>query len=303
MTTPSLLSTGQCATLACLLEVAAPKPGNVHRGADFEDLKIEDFLASAVAIGPALDRAAGQRVGTTVLEAVRATREAVGTNTNLGSVLLLAPLAAVPREQPLGRGIGEETVRGVLAALGPDDARDVYEAIRLASPGGLGRVDEHDVTGPPPADLLAAMRAAADRDTVARQYADGFAEVLGFAAPSLQEGLARGWRLPEAIVHAHVRLMARFPDSLIARKCGPGVAARSAALAQGVLGAGEPGDESYAAALADLDFWLRSDGHRRNPGTTADLVAAGLFVGLRDGWIGLGRGAGERREWRVGSGA
>ncbi len=295
MSTPSRLSTGQCATLACLLEVAAPKPGNVHRGADFEDLRLEDFLASAVAIGPVMERAAAQPVGTTVLEAVRDTREAVGTNTNLGAVLLLAPLAAVPRGQPLGPGLGEETVRGVLAALGPDDARDVYEAIRLASPSGLGRVDENDVSGPPPRDLLAAMRAAADRDMVARQYADGFAEVLGLAVPWLQEGLARGWRLPEAIVHVHVRLMALFPDSLIARKCGPGVAAHSAALAQGVLDAGLPGEESYAAALADLDFWLRSDGHRRNPGTTADLVAAGLFVGLRDGWIGRG-------EWRVGGG-
>ncbi len=272
------LSVGQCATLACLLEVAAPKPGNVHRGADFEDLSLGDFLASAVAIGPAMDRARMEGVGPTVLEAVRATRALCRTNTNLGTVLLIAPLAAVPRDRPLEIGIWE-----VLGGLTPADAQNTYEAIRLAAPGGLGRVEEHDVAGPPPDDLLDAMRAAAGRDTVARQYVSSFADVLEKAVPWLIESIERGCTLPDAIVHLHVRLMADLPDSLIARKCGPELAERAAEMAATVLGAGSPGEEAYSAALAELDFWLRSDGHRRNPGTTADLVAAGLFAGLREG--------------------
>lgn len=274
------LTTGQCATLACLWEAAAPKPGNVHRGADFEDLAFEDFLTSAVAIAPAMDAAPGKPVGRTVLQAVEATRRAVGTNTNLGTVLLLAPLAAVPRERPLA-----DSVAGVLANLTPDDARDVYEAIRLAEPGGLGRVAEHDVADRPPQDLLAAMRAAADRDLVARQYAESFAQVLGTAVPRLVEGLGRGWTISQAVVHVQMRLMAEFPDSLIARKCGPRVAQESAARAAAVLGAGLPGEPAYHEALADLDFWLRSDGHRRNPGTTADLIAAAVFAALCDGLV------------------
>jgi triphosphoribosyl-dephospho-CoA synthase len=135
----------------------------------------------------------------------------------------------------------------------------------------------------PPQDLVVAMRAAASRDMVARQYAEGFAQVLGAVVPWLSDGLQRGWATAEAIVHVQMRLMAEFPDSLIARKCGAAVAQESSDRAAAVLECGLPGDEAYLAALADFDFWLRCDHHRRNPGTTADLIAAGLFVLLRDG--------------------
>jgi triphosphoribosyl-dephospho-CoA synthase len=273
-------SIGQCATLACLLEVAAPKPGNVHRGADFENLTFQDFVVSAVAIAPAMEAAADRLLGVTILSAVDSTRQAVAKNTNLGTVLLLGPLAKVPRHTPLESGVAD-----VLASCGPDDARDVYAAIRLASPGGLGRVDEYDIAGPPPADLMAAMRAAADRDMVARQYAENFGHVLGETAVWLRETLANNWPLAESIVYVQMQLMAQHPDSLIARKCGAAVAQEASDRAAHVLAAGMPGNEDYYRALGDLDFWLRSDGHRRNPGTTADLIAAALFAGLRDGWI------------------
>ena len=279
--TTANLSIGQCGTLACLLEVSAPKPGNVHRGADFDDMTYLDMAASAVAIAPALEASAADgRLGQCVLAAVVATRRVTATNTNLGTLLLLAPLAIVPQDDPLRSGVAR-----VLRGLDAADARCVYEAIRVAQPGGLGKVTEADVAGPPPTDLLSAMRLAADRDLVARQYIDGFAEVLDLVVPWLQEGLARGWPLAEAIVHAQMRLMSRFPDSLIARKCGAAVAAQASAMACDVLAAGSPGDETYQRGLLDLDFWLRSDGHRRNPGTTADLIAGGLFAALRDGII------------------
>jgi len=271
------LATGQCATLACLLEVAAPKPGNVHRGADFDDLGLTDFLVGAVALEPAMEAAVARPLGRTVLDAVQSVQRLVGTNTHLGTILLLAPLAAVPRDEPLGDGVAR-----VLDQLTPADARDVFQAIRTARPGGLGHVDEWDVRGAPPADLREAMRSAASRDLVARQYAENFSDVLQVVRPWLLEGMARGWPLSAAIVHCHVRLMHRCPDSLIGRKCGVEVAHQAARRAGAVLAAGAPGDENYHSALSDLDFWLRCDGHRRNPGTTADLIAAGLFAALRD---------------------
>ena len=271
------LSVGQCATLACLLEATAPKPGNVHRGADFEDLTFTDFVASAVAIGPAMESARQTGVGRAVRDAIAATRRLVSTNTNLGAVLLIAPLAAVPRDQRLAEGVA-----AVCAALKAEDAHYVYEAIRLAAPGGLGTVREMDVSQPAPADLVAAMSLAADRDLVARQYVNGCEQVLGCVVPWLQAGQQAGWPLTTAIIHAHVRLMAEFPDSLIARKCGTATAQQSALLAQGVLAAGSPNTTAYLEALADFDFWLRCDGHRRNPGTSADLIAAGLFAALRE---------------------
>ena len=270
------LTIGQCANLACLLEANAPKPGNVHRGADFEDVSFTDFAVSAAAIAPAMDAAIDRGVGPTVLDATRATRRLVQPNTNLGMILLLAPMAAVPRQQDLQNGI-----RQVLNGLTADDAACVYEAIRMVQPGGLGQSEEMDVAGQAPDDLLLAMRAAADRDLVARQYAEGFEQVLSLVAPWICEGRAQGGTLTDTIVHTQMRLLGRFPDSLIARKCGPEMAAQVSARARSVLAAGTPGDEDYHRGLADFDFWLRCDGNRRNPGTTADLIAAGLFVVLR----------------------
>jgi triphosphoribosyl-dephospho-CoA synthase len=277
-------SVGQCATLACFLEATAPKPGNVHRGADFDNLAYPDLIVSAIVIGPVMENAPRRRLGETILDAVRATREAVATNTNLGTILLLAPLAAVPREQPLAHGIAD-----VLSRLDADDARLVYQAIRLARPGGMGQVAEADLADEAPADLIAAMRLAADRDLVARQYANGFQEVLHNVVPAIKGGLDRGWGTSHAIVHAQLTIMSRYPDSLIARKCGIETAQRAADHAAQVLQAGTPIDEAFWQAVADLDFWLRSDGHRRNPGTTADLIAAGLFALLRDGIMEVGR--------------
>jgi triphosphoribosyl-dephospho-CoA synthase len=276
----SPLSIGQCVTLACLLEATAPKPGNVHRGADFDDLSFTDFAVSAVAIGPALESAKRIGVGPAVLQAIQATRALVSSNTNLGMVLLLTPLAAVPRGQPLQSGVA-----AVLSHLKPEDTRCVYEAIRLAAPGGMGQVDEMDIADTPPQNLLDAMRAAAERDSIAKQYRDDYADVFRSVLPWLVEGRATGLTLTQSIIHVQVRLLSQLPDSLIARKCGAAVAQQASDFAAGVLRAGNPFDEAYNQALHDFDFWLRSDGHRRNPGATADLLAAGLFAALRDGLI------------------
>ncbi len=273
-----MISVGTCATLACLWEATAPKPGNVYRGADFEDLTYADFLTSAAVIGPILERAADEGVGPTVRAAVEATRAAVSTNTNLGMLLLLTPMAAVRRELSLADGIDD-----VLANLTPQDTQEVYAAICLAQPGGLGEVDTADVHDAPPAEisLIEAMQMAAHRDLVAQQYVDGFQQVFAMA-DRIECCCHEGLPLGEAIVHGYLQLLAEVPDSLIARKCGPELASEASDRAAAVLDTGEPGSSDYQAATAEFDFWLRGDGHRRNPGTSADLVAAGLFVLARD---------------------
>ena len=274
------LSLGECFTLATIMEATVPKPGNIHRGADFEDASYPDFIVAATLVGPIVEAAINQPLGFTLHAAVATTRAAVQTNTNLGTLLLVLPLAKVPRHWPLA-----ENVSSVLDNLTADDAREVYAAIRLAQPGGLGKVAAADIADEPPQDLLAAMRLAADHDLVARQFATGFQDIFETVVPCIRAAVEAGPDLPAAIVHVHVQLMAKFPDSLIARRCGQDIAVQSAARAQKVLESGVPGDEAYDRGLSDLDFWLRADGHRRNPGTTADLVAAGLFVALRDGII------------------
>ena len=272
------LSVGACASLACLWEATAPKPGNVYRGADFDDLTYADFLTSATVIGPIIDRTPEQGVGATVLAAVVATRAAVATNTNLGMVLLIAPLAATPNGLRLS-----ENIDSILAALTYEDACHVYEAIPLSQPGGMGEVAEADVNEPPPAGLTlrAAMAMAADRDLIARQYVNGFVEVFR-TADRIEQQVADGHPLGEAIVIAFLKLLAEEPDSLIARKSSLDAAREVSQHAATILDSRRHGDDAFQAMRAEYDFWLRADGHRRNPGTTADVIAAALFVLLRE---------------------
>jgi triphosphoribosyl-dephospho-CoA synthase len=82
---------------ACLAELDAPKPGNVHRFAPGHRMEVADFVRSAEAsAAPIASR--GARVGTRVRAAVEATLKGVGQNTNLGIILLCAPLAAAAEE-------------------------------------------------------------------------------------------------------------------------------------------------------------------------------------------------------------
>ncbi len=270
-----MLDPGLCAQIACIWEATARKPGNVHRYRDFADSTYTDFLFSAAAIAPIMTTACQRRIGATILDAVRATRRVSGTNTNLGIVLLLAPLASVPPEQDLRSG-----VERVLAGLDVEDARLSYEAIRLAAPGGLGNAPEQDVRQEPTQTLRQVMALAAERDLIARQYANGFAEVFDDGVPALLTGLQRTGSIEGAIVFAHLHLMAHHPDTLIARKRGWAEAEESARRARAVL-------DSGGTELDRFDDWLRAEEHSRNPGATADLLTACLFVLLRENTITL----------------
>ncbi len=268
--------------VACIWEVTARKPGNVTPCHAFEDVTYLDFLLSAAAIAPVMATACQRKVGATVLQAVRATRQVTCTNTNLGIILLLAPLAAVPEGEELRSG-----VERILAGLDVEDARLVCEAIRLAAPGGLGRAAEQDVRDEPTLPLREVMALAAQRDLVARQYAGGFVEVFEDGVPALTAGLAQTGSLEMSILSTHLHLMAAHPDTLIARKRGAAEAEEAARRARQVLEQGWPREPAGGKALGELDAWLRAQGRGRNPGTTADLVTACLFVALRQAVLSL----------------
>jgi triphosphoribosyl-dephospho-CoA synthase len=276
------LSIGQAVTLACVLEATAHKPGNVHRGADFADMTYLDMVSSAVAIGPVLENSANLGVGAAIYRSVQATQRLVGKNTNLGTVLLLTPLAIAANHD---RQNLRPTVATILQSLTPADAYQTYAAIRLANPAGLGQAEAADVHADPPDDLLQAMQLARERDLIAKQFVTGFADVFDLVLPQMTAAIAEGMDLLDAIVLAHVQTMARYPDSLIARKCGAPVAQQASDRAARVVEARVSSNDEYLRALNELDFWLRSDGHQRNPGTTADLLAAAIFAGLIQGTI------------------
>jgi triphosphoribosyl-dephospho-CoA synthase len=262
--------------LACLLEASAPKPGNVSPGHPFADTTYEDFLASAAAVGPAFALAGTVPLGETILEAVRATRRWTPRNTNLGIILLLAPLARAAM-QPGGAPL-RTRLAGVLASTTVHDAALTYEAIALAAPGGLGSTPEQDVHAAPTISLLETMRLAQGWDTIAAEYANDFAVTFEIGAPTLRRARAAGLTWNDAIVECALALLAAVPDALIARKLGAEHAARVSDRAAEVVRLGGTGRDAGRQALAQLDQWLRADGNRRNPGTTADLTAAGLGV-------------------------
>lgn len=307
------------AQLACLLEASAPKPGNVSPGRHFADLRYEDFLASAVAIGGPLVGAGIRSVGATVRLAVEATARWTRSNTNLGIVLLLTPIAraallekgdgsifsAQDQGQKNGNGyllpISEKTpvpffanlrtaVRGVLESTTVDDARDVYAAIRRAAPGGLGRAAAHDVADEPTITLVDAMRLAADRDGIAREWATAFELTFGTGAPALDRARRAGLSWDAAIVETFLILLAASPDTHVARRGGAELAAAISKQARGALASGGVGSASGRRAIDGMDRRMRDSRHTANPGTTADLTAAAIFVVLLGGGWNAGDG-------------
>jgi triphosphoribosyl-dephospho-CoA synthase len=273
------------AQLACLLEVSAAKPGNVSPGRHFPDARYEDFLASAAAIGGPLAGAGTRPVGATVRLAIEATRNWVPSNTNLGLVLLLAPLArAAVLESPVDDSTTlRNTLRRVLAETTVNDAIDVYAAIRLAAPGGLGRADSQDVASEPTMTLVEVMQLAVGWDGIAREYATGFDATFETGRPALCRALSDGLSWDDAVVETFLQLLAAAPDTHVVRRRGATVAEELVRQAQTAVTAGGVRSASGRLAIAKMDDWLRAGPAVANPGTTADITAAAIFVVLLGG--------------------
>lgn len=276
MPSPDIVATA--AQLACLLEVSASKPGNVSPTQRFRDVRYEHFLASAAAIGPAMMRAADRPIGPTVLAAIEATMEWTPSNTNLGIVLLVAPLARAALVAPIEAL--RDSVAAVLAATTVADARAVYAAIRLARPSGLGTVDDQNVREEPTATLHEVMSLAAGRNAIAREYATAFATTFDHGTPALRRARQDGLAWDDATVETFVTLLAGSPDTLIARKQGIETAHDVSRQAARVLEAGGVRTVAGRREIEAFDLSLRDPINAMNPGTTADLTAAALFVAL-----------------------
>ena len=258
---------------ACLTELDAPKPGNVHAFADGHRMTVDEFVRSADAAAAPLS-AQGARVGLRIHRAVMATFAAVGTNTNLGIILLCAPLAAAERDATNLRN----ALHQVLQDLNVDDADLAFRSIVRAAPAGLGHSAQHDVFNPATVSLLQAMSEAANRDMVARQYATDFADIFDRGLPLFESVSRRRGEAKWATLATFLGFLSAFPDSHIARKFG----AETARCVQGtalnfarMLQAAEQADQILPALLT-WDSALKAKAV--NPGTSADLTVATLFA-------------------------
>jgi triphosphoribosyl-dephospho-CoA synthase len=259
---------------ACRAELDVPKPGNVHVFADGHRMTVDEFMRSADAAAAPL-AAQGARVGVRIHGAVMATLAAVGTNTNLGIILLCAPLAtAAEREAENLRS----AVHEVLQNLDVNDADLAFRSIVRAAPAGLGHSAQHDVFNPATVGLLEAMSEAANRDMVARQYATDFADIFDHGLPLFESVIHRRRDAKWATLATFLGFLSGFPDSHIARKLGPETAncvQRRALEFAAMLQAAEQPDQVLPGLLA-WDAALKAKAI--NPGTTADLTVATLFA-------------------------
>lgn len=257
------------------MDVAALKPGNVHRYADGHAMTVNDFLTSAEVSVPVLADPA-RTIAARILAAATATREAVGCNTNLGMLLLFAPLAAAAAEA--APADLQARVTDMVRQMDVADAGNIYAAIRLAQPGGLGDSDVHDVASAPQVGILTAMCAAQHRDRIAWQYVNGFADVFGEALNVLRQR-NQCWQSVEwALVACYLSLLTQNADSHVARKHGEAVACKVQQQAEAILTRfikyNKP--EEATSLLRNFDLTLKAEGI--NPGTSADLAAACLLV-------------------------
>ena len=276
---PQVSTAADAIRWACVLEATAPKVGNVSPGRNFPDLSHLDFIRAADIAAEALEEK--NCFAKAILDATVKTSEACRSNVNLGILLLLGPLYRAD-ELLSERGVTlpdqddwSSAVKDALKDLDAVGELAIFEAISVAAAGGLGRAEQWDVNeSHQKVDLIEAMRLAANKDRIARQYVEDFSDLLVNVVPVLRQSIleCRDWL--RGIGHAQIRLMSRESDSLIARKNGKDVAEAVRDRVHGV-------DLGNIQDWVSLDRELRKQGNQLNPGTTADLIAAGLFVLLR----------------------
>jgi len=302
----------ECLQLAVLLEVSGyPKPGNVHRTADFKKTRYEHFLASAVAVAPHFKLAAERgimissgKVGLDQINIGEMIKNAVenvgawqhGENTLLGTVILLSPIAIAA-----GMTLAEdsfsilklrEKIRIVVESTTPADAVAVYDAIEIAKPGGLGKAPKLDVTDPASRQkilkdqvtLFDVFKIASEYDSITCEWVNNYPITFDLGYPYFTQQLEKTKDVNTATVHTFLKILAEIPDTLIARKAGLAKAKEVSAQAKQVLEMGGLTTQPGKDRLWKLDEKLRDPTNQLNPGTTADIIAAVLAVSILNGY-------------------
>jgi len=261
---------------ACQQEVMAPKPGNVNCFSDGHNMAVRDFIKSAEAIAPIMARP-GLSVGERILQSIQATRKVVDCNTNLGIVLLFAPLCTAIQQCDDFSEL-PKTLQYILASLTIEDAHLCYQAIRMAEAGGMGQTAEQDLSEEPTVTLLEAMEMAKKRDQIALQYVNNFKDLWQLSLPALTNALNSGESVEWATAFAYLKLLSAAPDSLICRK-------HSVELANAVTEKAKQlvfqmnKNSTLDAYLTELTAWDKELKQKAiNPGTSADLIATTLLI-------------------------
>jgi triphosphoribosyl-dephospho-CoA synthase len=297
--------------LAVLLEASAHKPGNVSVVANFEKTRYEHFLASAVAARSSFDQAAKQGIAVRYGEVDVASvgvgqiiKKCVadidlwqhGGNTLLGTVILLVPIAVaggmILAEGDFDTSKLRRNVKIVVESTTPGDAVSVYEAMKIAKPSGLGSAPKLDINDPASTrrileqkvTLFEVFQIAEKYDTICSEWVHNYPVTFELAYPYFTKHIVEGDDLNQAILHTFLQVLAKYPDTFIARKTSIEKAEEVSAEAAQILSAGGLETDDGRRRLAEFDAKLRESSNLLNPGTTADIVAAALSISILSGY-------------------
>ena len=300
----------RAAQIAAALEVSGyPKPGNVHRTADLKEMTFEHFIASSIAIGPVLldvakkgFRAGKGEIKTADIEVGGAIKSAIENtmkwqrdgNTNLGSVLLLIPLAAaagitLAKEGKIEMKKLRANLSNVLKSTTPEDALNVYDAILIANPEGLGKVNELDVKNEASkkrikkerVSLYEIMKISSSGDNVSREWVTDMQITFEFGYPLVKKLYGRTKNMNTTTIQSFLEILSKYPDTFVQRIHGKEIAEKVSEKARVIIKKGGMLTSAGRILIAEFDKELRENGI--NPGTTADLTASSLMLAILDG--------------------
>lgn len=268
---------------ACICDVQAFKPGNVSVYSNGHNMTADDFILSAELSADSITNPE-YSLGEKIYYAVKATKEAVACNTNLGIILLCAPLIQAAYQLQKGQ-IFRDKCQQVLENTTIEDAAWVFKAITLASPGGLGKSKNQDVSDMPTVTLTQAMEIASKKDSIALQYITNYKDIFDFSILRYNAGFMKFDAQAWAITYVYTGLLSKFPDSHIERKYGKKysewVLRQIIAVDNALFNTSHP--EQLLPMLHEVDRKFKIRGI--NPGTTADLTVATVLIVLMEAFF------------------
>lgn len=275
------------AQIASALEVSGyPKPGNVHRTRDYDDMVFEDFIISGIVIGDAIRQACtdvdieNPRLGKYILQAVAETDRWIKNNTNLGIVMMITPIAVAAAISDSFDDI-QQNVDLLMKNTSVDDSCDLYDAINIADAGGMGEEDEYGVASDSAKQDLRddgltmydVLKISAKKDMLGREMTSAMQFTFEVGYPTYYE-LIKQKSQNEACVLTFLTILSQVPDTLIFRKYGEDEAMKVSMMTRDLLKFKD--DSDFVERIKEFDEYLYKNNY--NPGTTADLTAAAIFV-------------------------
>jgi len=277
----------QMAQIASALEVSGyPKPGNVHRIRDYDDMEFEDFIISGIVIGDVIREACtnvnieNPQLGKFILQAVDETDRWIKNNTNLGIVMMIVPIAVSVAISESFEDI-RDNIKILMKNTSVEDACDLYDAINIADAGGMGDQDEYDVSNDNAKQELKdnkqtmydVLKISAPWDMLAREMTSDMPAVFEIGYPTYHS-LKKEKSKNDACILTFLTILSHVPDTLISRKYGEEEALKISLMTRDLLKLKDSSD--FMDKVSEFDEYLFKNNY--NPGTTADLTAASIFV-------------------------